>query len=324
MNDLEYTQWFDTLLLNYNINKDTDVLIIWSSGWPDSMFLTEMAHKNNYNIVVVHFNHKLRWQDSDNDESFLNIYCKNKNIIFHTESCDIHKYSMDTWLSIEEAARNKRYEFLEKIRYMHNAKYILIWHHLDDSIETTIFNLARWTKLSGLTWINKENWYILRPLSQLTKSEILEYLHNNNIEYCIDKTNFESVYHRNIIRNNILPEFEKINKDYRKNIGNFMNYMSEMKEFVDNQVYNFLWRSNAFSITEFNSLSKFIQKEIVRVMFFETNNNTIWLNEWNVNEIIRFIQNEWNNWNYGKVKVKTIKNLYIEKCKDQILFLPQK
>ena len=69
---------------------------------------------------------------------------------------------------------------------------------------------------------------ILRPLLWITKTEILEYLEKNDLEYKIDKTNFENDFTRNKIRNIILPNFSEINKNYKKNISNFMNYLAEI------------------------------------------------------------------------------------------------
>jgi tRNA(Ile)-lysidine synthase len=80
----------------------------------------------------------------------------------------------------------------------------------------------------------------LRPLLNLEKSDILEYLDKNNLKYFIDDSNFENKYTRNKLRNNIIPKFEEINSAYKKNIKNTISYFSEVKEFIDLEVKNFL------------------------------------------------------------------------------------
>jgi hypothetical protein len=80
----------------------------------------------------------------------------------------------------------------------------------------------------------------LRPLLNITKNEILDYLHKNNLEYKIDKTNSENDYTRNKLRNLILPNFSEINQNYKKNISSFMEYLAEIKENIDEEIKNFL------------------------------------------------------------------------------------
>jgi len=66
-------------------------------------------------------------------------------------------------------------------------------------------------------------------------------LDENNLEYKIDKTNFDTNITRNKLRHEIIPQFEKINSNYKENISNLMNYLEELKEFLDKQVSNFLY-----------------------------------------------------------------------------------
>lgn len=158
---------------------------------------------------------------------------------------------------------------------------------------------------------------ILRPLLKIEKNEILEYLEKNNLEYKIDKTNFENDFSRNKLRNIILPNFWELNKNYKKNISNFMDYLEELKKNIDKEVLDFLkkYEKNYFLIDDFNNLSKFLQKEIIRYIFFTTNwNSTIWLNTANIDEIIKFI-----NWKNNKTK-KEIKNLKMFKDNKKIIY----
>jgi tRNA(ile)-lysidine synthase len=80
----------------------------------------------------------------------------------------------------------------------------------------------------------------LRPLLNISKKEILEFLEKNNLPYKIDKTNFENDFTRNKLRNLIIPKFSEINEKYKQNISNFMDYLDEIKDLLDLEVKNFL------------------------------------------------------------------------------------
>jgi tRNA(Ile)-lysidine synthase len=82
---------------------------------------------------------------------------------------------------------------------------------------------------------------ILRPLLNLEKNKILEYLERNKLEYKIDSSNFDTNLTRNNLRHNIIPQFEKINSNYKQNINNLSSYLEEVKEFIDNEVTKFLY-----------------------------------------------------------------------------------
>ena len=156
------------------------------------------------NIVVAHFNHKLR-PSADEDEKFVLDYCKKNDI-----RCEVGKLTTKPNEKVsEEKARTKRYEFLWSVRdklQSENAEpvYILTAHHLDDVTETIMINLLRGTGWRGLTPFSAN---IGRPfvdfddiLKPESKADILTYAARNKISFRQDPTNFEDTYLRNRIR----------------------------------------------------------------------------------------------------------------------------
>ena len=107
---------------------------------------------------------------------------------------------------------------------------------MDDKIETFFFNLARGSKLTGLINMTEKSGAILRPLLNIEKSEILNYLESNNLEYKIDITNEDTEITRNYLRHEITPKFHNINSNYKTNINNTLNYFEELKNHIDNEV----------------------------------------------------------------------------------------
>ena len=290
----------DFLEKYYNKNE---TVILACSTWPDSMFLLykilETEYKNN--LIVCYFNHKTRpWTDIE--ERFIEKLWKNKWFKVEIAKYDFEKIKkLQPSKSFEELAREKRYAFFNAILNIHNAKYILTAHHLDDKIETFFFNLARGSKLTGLINMTEKSNTILRPLLNLTKQEILNYLNKNKLEYKLDETNLNTDITRNYLRREIIPKLKQINWNYNKNISNTLNYFEELKNHIDKEVINFLippievkestHNGRNFEIIKFNSLTSFMQKEIIRYIYYISNNkSTIWLSEANINEIIKFIK----------------------------------
>lgn len=180
-------------------------------------------------------------------------------------------------------------------------------HHLDDKIETFFFNLARGTKLTGLINMTENYGNILRPLLHLEKSQIIKYLDENNLEYRIDKTNFDNDISRNHLRNELIPKFHKINSKFKQNIENTLLYFEDIKNHIDQEVEKFLQAFSSengkyFEITIFNSLSSLLQKEVIAHIFYISNgNSTIGLSEANISEIIKFINGK-NNKTIKEIK----------------------
>lgn len=292
-------------------------IILACSTWPDSMYLLYEILKTPYknNLVACYFNHKLR-DEADIEEKWLEELGEKmwfKVEVGYAYIKDIQKLYPSK--SLEELAREKRYGFFNAILNIYESKYILTAHHLDDKIETFFHNLLRWTKLTGLINMTEHSGAILRPLLHLEKSEILKYLDSNNLEYKLDETNNDNTITRNKLRNVIIPEFYDINSNFKKNLEKTMDYMKELKDFLDSEVKKFLWEERSFEIEKFNNISSLLQKEVLRYIYYISNwNSTIWLSEANIAEVLRFIN--WPNWK-GE---KDIQEMKLKKEKKKIYF----
>ena len=129
-----------------------DILVLAVSGGVDSMVLLDLIMKSHPRdcMIVAHFDHSLRGEESDGDSDFVAEFCKRENLIFTVEKMDILTLSKNEKMSIESTARKYRYASLMSVAEKYQAKYILTAHHLDDRIETALFNLIRGSKLGGI------------------------------------------------------------------------------------------------------------------------------------------------------------------------------
>ena len=222
------------------IKKNEKILVAFSGG-PDSVFLYNLLFflREYYSIEIslIYVNHNLR-EDVENDLNFVEEFSKENNVPLYIESVDVRKYAAENKKSIELAARELRYEAIEKVLQNLNYDKIATGHNLDDNIETFIFRLLRGTSLKGLKGIPSERKNIIRPILQFEKKEILNYLQENKKSYIIDYTNSENDYTRNYIRNEIFPMFVNINPTFRNKVNELIqeiNNKESLKTYISEQ-----------------------------------------------------------------------------------------
>ena len=204
-----------------------DTGIVAVSGGPDSVFLLHMLDRlsqsdefrnpkdhpeeKGFHLIAVHVNHGIRGKEADRDEEFVKNLCAELSIpcrVFHKNVPAIAEESGKT---LEEAGREVRYSCFAEVKKETGAAWIALAHHKGDSVETILFNLLRGTGLRGLRGILPVQHDRIRPLLNLSKEEILQWLEEEKIPYCTDSTNLDSDYARNRIRNRILPEMMEVN-----------------------------------------------------------------------------------------------------------------
>jgi tRNA(Ile)-lysidine synthase len=137
-----------------------------------------------------------------------------------------------------------------------------------------MFNMLRGSKLTGLINMTENSGTILRPLLLVEKSKILTYLDDNNLKYYEDESNAGNQHTRNFLRNEILPKFEQVHPEHKKNLQNLLSYFEDLKSHLDSEVSSFLSVENCFSIKQFHLLSPLLQKEVIREVFYRTNNKS--------------------------------------------------
>ena len=176
-----------------------------------SLSAEDSPEKKGFHLIAVHVNHGIRGIEADRDEEFVKELCAGLSIpcrVFHKNVPAIAEKSGKT---LEEAGREVRYSCFDEVKKETGASWVALAHHKGDSVETILFNLLRGTGLRGLRGILPVQQDRIRPLINLSKEEILEWLEVQKIPYCTDSTNLDSDYARNRIRNRILPEMLEVN-----------------------------------------------------------------------------------------------------------------
>lgn len=221
-----------------NIFHENDKVLLAVSGGIDSMVMTDLFSKIDLKFGIAHCNFQLRDKESIRDENFVKEYALKNKISFHNKRFNTEDFALENKISIQMAARDLRYKWFEEIRKEHNYDLIALAHNQDDVIETFMINLARGTGIRGLTGIMTKNGNLIRPLLFANRLGIENYQKENNILFVEDSSNALIKYKRNRIRHKLIPEFEKLNPGFKKNILETIQNLKKTTDLLLDQVSN--------------------------------------------------------------------------------------
>lgn len=222
-----------TYIARHELLRPGDKVVVGVSGGADSIALLHVLIRGGYACVVAHCNFHLRGAESDVDEAFVKQTAATLQLPFYKEDFDTSEYARSRNLSVEMAARELRYRWFESLRQTLRAQAIAVGHHRDDSVETMLLNMIRGTGLRGLTGIRPQNGYVVRPLLCLNRSEIREWLSQQNLTYRTDSSNLSDKYTRNFIRLHILPLMEQLNPSVKETIARTAGHLSGVERLYE-------------------------------------------------------------------------------------------
>jgi len=206
----------DTLSIKQNLEKiapvlSDDVLLIAISGGLDSVVLAYLCKLAGYPIELAHCNFQLRGEESERDELFVRKLASSWGINVHVQRFDTVEYAAAEQCSVQEAARQLRYEWFNSLAIQYSRiKWILTAHHRDDQAETLLMNFLRGTGLSGLTGIPVRNGIILRPLLSYERRQLEQYALAMQLSFVTDSSNQKEEYTRNYFRHTVIPAIQKV------------------------------------------------------------------------------------------------------------------
>ena len=265
--------YFKNFFIENDINLAEDKYLLAVSGGIDSMVLFDLFIKNNINFSVASCNFQLRGEDSDNDLKFVENICIKNSINLYSTVLDVDKFSTMRKISTQIAARELRYDFFKKILEKYKYSFIVTAHHLDDNIETIIFNFIKSTGYKGLVGIPFNKNKILRPLINISKEEIEDYAVSNNISWRLDKSNNSNKYSRNKIRNEVIPLLKEINPSLGKSLTESLKRIQKLSHDIKTRIDLFIQKFVDFKDDYINIKKDFIHDiekyEILLFDFFQ-------------------------------------------------------
>jgi tRNA(Ile)-lysidine synthase len=224
--------------------RDVTVLVAVSGG-ADSVALvralTQIRASGEGRLVLAYFNHRLRGAESDADEAFVGQLANRLGLRLIVGQAAGNLAAGGSGEGIEGAARQARYDFLTSAANECGARYVATAHTADDQVETVLLNLLRGTGLAGLAGIPRlrkltDAATIVRPLLDVTRCEVLDYLQMLHQPYRDDSTNRLEDYTRNRIRLQLLPLLERdYNPRVREALLRLAQNAGQAEDFLDQQ-----------------------------------------------------------------------------------------
>lgn len=313
----------------YKLVNEGDKIVVGVSGGPDSICLLNVLNllkaKLNIQIYVAHINHMIR-TEADDETRYVQKFCEKLGIECYVKKVNVQEYANQNKIGTEEAGRVIRYKFFEEVSKNVSANKIATAHNSNDKAETVLLNILRGSGISGLKGIEpiRENKYI-RPLIETTREDIEEYCNVNNLDPKIDKTNLESIYKRNKIRNDLIPY---IKKEYNPNFLRTINRLSEVA--TEENEYMEMLAKSAFEdvnnqettesqiildLKKFNNLELVIKRRVILYTINKVIGNTMGIEKVNIDEIIKLCAN-----NIGNKYLTPTKNIKISIKNKKIYF----
>jgi tRNA(Ile)-lysidine synthase len=221
-------QHFNQYFLEKKIDVKACTFIVAISGGVDSVVLADLCKRSGLHFTLAHCNFRLRDEESERDEQFVQAYAQNLQVPLEVIQFDTSQFAQENKLSIQEAARVLRYQWFDDLKKSGQFDYILLAHHANDNIETLLMNFLRGTGLKGLTAIpagtTKEK-RLLRPLLTVQRSDIIFYSQKHGLSWVEDSSNSSLKYTRNYFRHELIPSIEKVFPQVENNLlGNIERF----------------------------------------------------------------------------------------------------
>ncbi len=193
----------------YQMLTSNTRLVVAVSGGPDSATLLDLLFrlrpKYDLRLSVAHLNHGLRGREADLEAEWVKKFASKLGIPVISDTFNVSALAKEKRLSLEEAGRRARYDFLEEVANRMGASKIALAHTASDQAETLLMRLMRGSGLDGLSAIPPIRDKIIRPLIEVFRGEIQDYCRENSLQPCFDSSNMETSFLRNRVRLNLIP-----------------------------------------------------------------------------------------------------------------------
>lgn len=214
--------------------NSNEKVIVAVSGGVDSVVLLDLVSRLpkslRPHVTVAHVDHQMREVSGDEVLFVKNLAAR------YAVSVEVYEWPRETHpkSGLEQAARNIRYTFFKKLAQKLNSSTILTAHHKDDQVETVVMRFVRGNSLDELKGIaplrQEQGLDIVRPLLPYSKSDLISYAKERQLDWREDETNKASYFTRNRYRNTIIPQLKKENPAFEDHI---IRFSEEIKSVID-------------------------------------------------------------------------------------------
>jgi tRNA(Ile)-lysidine synthase len=246
------------------IEQDSLVLIAVSGG-PDSTALLHALHSLGYLVQAAHLHHGIRGQEADEDAAYVQALCEKLSVPFHLGQRDVPKLREEERLSVQQAARHARYEFLTKVACEVHADVIATAHTQDDRIETVLLNILRGTGVEGLKGIPYRRGHFIRPLLDTSRADVEAYCEEHDLSPRRDSSNLSPAYARNNVRSELIPYLERrYNESVKSALLRLSLIASAESDYLANIARGWLSQNPTMPVADLAALPEALQRRVLR------------------------------------------------------------
>jgi tRNA(Ile)-lysidine synthase len=273
----------------YLILEKGDRILVAISGGPDSVallhLLLELREEYELTLILAHMEHGIRGEESQEQAGFVQRIGRELGLDCFIRHVDVPVLSRMKSMSLEEAAREARYQFFRETARRAGATKIALGHTADDQAETLLMRLLRGAGLDGLAAMRprrEDDTPLIRPLLNVFRREIMEFLQEQKIPFCLDSTNQEMDYLRNRIRLHLIP---MLSREYNPQIlltlhqtasilGEERDWASSLvKEKLQQCLKSVEGKKMRLSLDDFLALPLALQRDVLREAVQQVNSN---------------------------------------------------
>ena len=226
-------------------------MLVAVSGGVDSMVMADLFQRScEGEFAIAHCNFNLRGAESDGDQALVEAWAAGHGVKLHLASFETEGYASEHSVSIEMAARELRYRWFADLCRECGYAFTAVAHNANDNAETLMLNLLRGTGLDGITGmqlvsdfpfgdcaseegISGRKTVLVRPMLGFTRKQIEGYAFSWGIKYRNDSSNLSSDYKRNRIRNEVFPQFERLNPSFIQTFNREISYFNDAASIVE-------------------------------------------------------------------------------------------
>ncbi len=322
------------LLMRKSLLRQNDKLLLALSGGRDSVALlsimVELKDHWNWELIVGHIDHNLRPGEDEKEAALCRELAEQFNLKYVEETVDLlsssarkkyrNKSSQNP--SIESIAREARYEVFKKWAEEYHCHAICSGHHLNDQAETVLYRMLTGSGVKGLLGIPASRDVFVRPLLEISREELSDYVNKKRLGYFDDPSNKEQRFVRNKIRHAVLPALVGMGFDHpEKSLAATAASLEEASvalEQLSNESYERIVSSSVKGVKirtkHFEEIPEYIQKKVLRRIFEEQFSVNQHLSEKQLDQLLAFIKHAEQGASTELLNVKLLQD------RDQITF----
>lgn len=261
----------DAIARHSLLRNDGSAVIVALSGGADSVALAAVLTALGYNVEAAHCNFHLRGDESRRDMEHARAIADALDINFNIKDFDVPARMAVTGESVEMAARALRYEWFEALLEREHGQAVAVGHHREDQAETFLLNALRVSGIAGLAAMAPRNGYVVRPMLQLSRCDIEEYLRHRGLGFVVDSSNKDNNFKRNSLRNKVIPAMDAHFADAGQRLADTARCVRDNLELYNYAVARFAtdFYNAADNTINVNGLKATLPETAARVLLYE-------------------------------------------------------